>query len=147
LKVIKSAQSAPSACNRQSVKVFHVKGEERCKGILDIQGGSKGFSQVNDVLIVASDLSLYTNALEVNTCYVDSGLFAMNLLLALHYYKIGSCPLLWNDETERGEQLRKIVSIPEKYEIALVIPIGYYPEEVKYSVSKRKEVFEVYERV
>lgn len=146
-QAILGAQLAPSACNRQSVKVFHITGAERCKKVLSIQNGAKGFSEVRDIFVVAAALSSYTSPLESNTGFVDCGLFAMNLLLSLHDLGIGACPLLWNDETERAAELRKVVSIPEFYEIALIIPVGYYTDEVKYAVSPRKPIGLVYEKV
>lgn len=146
-KAILGAQMAPSACNRQAVKVFHITGIERCKKVLSIQNGAKGFSEVNDVFVIASSLSSYASPLESNTGFVDSGLFAMNFLLSLHSLGIGACPLLWNDETDRAEQLRGIVTIPESYEIALVVPAGYYTDTVKYAISPRKPVELVYEKI
>ncbi len=146
-KAILGAQLAPSACNRQSVKVFHITGAERCEKVLNIQNGAKGFSIVNDVFIIAASLSSYTSPLESNTGFVDSGLFAMNFLLSLHSLGIGACPLLWNDETDRAKQLRDIVQISESYEIALIVPAGYYTDIVKYAVSPRKPFELVYERL
>lgn len=146
-KAILGAQLAPSACNRQAVKVFHITGKGRCKKVLSIQNGAKGFSEVNDVFVIAAGLSSYASPLESNTGFVDSGLFAMNFLLALHSLGIGACPLLWNDETDRAEQLRGIVPIPESYEIALIMPAGYYTDIVKYAVSPRKPFELVYEKV
>lgn len=146
-KAIQGAQLAPSACNRQAVKVFHITGAERCKKVLSIQNGAKGFSEVNDVFVIAASLSSYASPLESNTGFVDSGLFAMNFLLSLHSLGIGACPLLWNDETDRAEQLRDIAAIPKSYEIALVVPAGYYTNTVKYAVSPRKPLELVYEKV
>lgn len=146
-KAIQGAQLAPSACNRQAVKVFHITGAERCKKVLNIQNGAKGFSEVNDVFVIAASLSSYVSPLESNTGFVDSGLFAMNFLLSLHSLGIGACPLLWNDETDRAEQLRSIAPIPECYEIALIVPAGYYTDIVKYAVSPRKPIELVYEKV
>lgn len=146
-KAILGAQMAPSACNRQSVKVLHINGKERCAKVLTIQNGAKGFSIVNDVFIVAADLSNYIIPIESTTAFVDCGLFSMSFLLSLHSLGIGSCPLLWNDESERAIELRKLVKIPENYEISLVIPAGYYKDKVKYAISTRKPFNMVYEKI
>lgn len=148
IEAIKIAQSAPSACNRQSISVINVDEKIKCKQIIDLQGGAKGFSEINNILILVSDLSLYTGLDEVNTCYRDSGLFEMNLLYSLHYFGIASCPLLWNDDTSNREKIRNIISIPEKYVVTAIIPIGYYCDgEVKYATSVRKSIQEVYLKV
>lgn len=146
-KVIHLAQTAPSACNRQSVKIFHIASREICQKLLEIQGGAKGFSPVEDIFVVSADLSSYIGTYEANTCFVDCGLFAMNLLYSLHYLGIGACPLIWNDESERGVELRKLVKIPEKYEVALIIPAGYYEDNVTYAISARKNIEGVYQTV
>lgn len=146
-EAIIGAQRAPSACNRQSVKVFHVIGKERCQKVLTIQNGSKGFGTVNDIFVIAANLSSYATPLEINTGFVDCGLFAMSFLLSLHDLDIGTCPLLWNDETTRAEELRAVVAIPESYEIALIIPAGYYMDMVKFALSPRKPINMIYEKV
>ena len=43
-KAVKLAQTAPSACNRQSSRIIHVIDREKCEKILNIQGGAKGHS-------------------------------------------------------------------------------------------------------
>lgn len=147
-QAVRLAQTAPSACNRQSVEIFHVSSADKCKEILDLQGGFKGASIVNDLLIITSNLSLYTSLYELNTGYVDGGIFAMNLMYALHYYGIGSCPLLWNDDQDKREKIRDIVRIPMKNMIILLLPIGNYVEpDYKYAVSRRKSVYQIYHEI
>ncbi|MDE5778417.1 MAG: nitroreductase family protein [Lachnospiraceae bacterium] len=147
-QAVRLAQTAPSACNRQSVEIFHISSADKCKEILDLQGGFKGASVVNDLLIITSNLSLYTSLYELNTGYVDGGIFAMNLMYALHYYGIGSCPLLWNDDCDKREKIRDMVKIPMKNMIVLLLPIGNYVEpDYKYAVSKRKPVKKIYHKI
>lgn len=141
---IELAQTAPSACNRQSARVIHITDKSLCKQILEIQGGAKGHTDT-ELFLIASDLNLYHYVTEMNTPYVDAGIFIMNLLYSLNYYGIGACPLIWDDYSEKGKKLRQILSIPENLHISAVVQFGMYPDgKCKYAVSKRREFEAVY---
>lgn len=143
-KAIKLAQTAPSACNRQATRIIHIQDRELCEKILGIQGGSKGHS-VTEVMLIASDLDLYHYMSEMNTPYIDGGIFLMNLLYALTYYGIGTCPLIWEDYGEKGKKLRELIKVPENLHIVAVVQIGMYPEEkCKYAISNRRKFEDIY---
>lgn len=143
-EAVQLAQTAPSACNRQSTRVIHIRDKSLCEKILNIQGGAKGHS-VTEIILIAADLDLYHYISEMYLPYVDGGIFAMNLLYALNYYGIGSCPLIWNDYTEKGSKLREVINIPENLHIVAVVQIGMYLQgECKYAVSKRRVFDTVY---
>lgn len=138
------SQTAPSACNRQSARVIHVTDMELCRRILEMQGGAKGHS-ITEVLLIASDLNLYRYCSERNTPYIDGGIFTMNLIYALTYYGIGTCPLIWDDYGEKGERIRKLVKIPENLHIVAVLQIGLPSEGCcKHAVSSRRPIDDVY---
>lgn len=136
--VVKLAQTAPSACNRQSSRVIHIKDREKTKKILEIQGGAKGHSN-SDVLLVVSDLSLYRYTSEIHTPYLDGGIFLMNLLYSLQYYKLNACPLIWDEYCRNSELLREIVSIPKGYLVVAIVQAGFAPTDATYAISKRRE--------
>ncbi|MBQ7976894.1 MAG: nitroreductase family protein [Clostridia bacterium] len=143
-KAIELAQTAPSACNRQPVRVAHICDKDLCKQILDIQGGAKGHS-VSELLLVVSDLHLYRYMSETGTPYLDAGIFLMNLLYALTSYNIGSCPLIWNDYSQRGKDLRNIIKLPQNMHVVAVVQIGNYPQDgCNYAISRRKSISEIY---
>lgn len=136
--VINLAETAPSACNRQSSKVIHIKDRQKTKRILDIQGGAKGHSN-SDLLLVVSDLSLYRYTSEMFTPYLDGGIFLMNLLYSLHYHGISACPLIWDDYSYKAEQIREVVDIPKGYHIVAIVQAGFAPAESTYAISKRRK--------
>lgn len=142
-KAVELALTAPSACNRQSTRVIHISNRDLCKKILDIQGGAKGHS-VSELLLVVSDFHLYRYISEFSTPYLDGGIFLMNLLYSLTYYNIGTCPLIWNDYSAKGEELRKLISVPKNYHVVAVVQIGEYNENgCNYAISRRKAVEDV----
>ncbi len=59
-KAVELAQTAPSACNRQSTRVHYIQNRDICKNVLDLQGGAKGHT-VSSVIVLTSELSLYNH--------------------------------------------------------------------------------------
>lgn len=71
---VKLSQTAPSACNRQSTRIIYISDREKCKKILEIQGGAKGHT-LTDLLLAARNLSLYRYLSEMDLPYLDGGIF------------------------------------------------------------------------
>ena len=138
-KAVKLAQTAPSACNRQSSRIIHVTDREKCKKILNIQGGAKGHS-ITELLLLVSDLSLYRFLSEMDTPYLDSGIF----LYSCTYYGIDTCPLIWDDYGEKGTELRRILSIGKNMHVIAVIQIGEHRENCVHAISHRRPVEDVF---
>lgn len=139
---IKLAQFAPSACNRQTVKVHIVTEKKDIQAILSIQNGNRGFNDlINRLLIITYNIPSYGTVKERNLGFIDSGIFAMNLLYALHYNRIGACTLNWCDSPRDDEKLRTVIHIDEKETISLLIACGFVPDhEFKVAKSERIDV-------
>lgn len=122
---------------------YYIQNRDICKNVLDLQGGAKGHT-VSSVIVLTSELSLYRHTSEFKTPYLDSGIYLMNLLYALTYYGIGTCPLIWNDDGEKAEEIRRFVDIPWSEQIVAIIQVGHYAtNECKYAASNRRAVFDV----
>lgn len=134
------AQNAPSACNRQSVRVKLIGNKELIGKIFEIQKGNRGFGHLADKLImITTDMQAW----DLRTSkggYVDGGIYAMNLLYALHYYKIAACPLNGYFTPEQDTRIRKIIHIPKSESIVLFIAVGEAGEEFKLTNSPRNEL-------
>lgn len=136
--------TAPSTCNRQSVKVHVIENKELVKDVLSLQSGNRGFGHLADyVLILTSDLQSWNVPGERFSPYIDSGIFAMNLLYSLHYYRIGACPLNWSENTARNEKLHKLLNIPDNEIITMMISCGRTPEYFKVVRSERKSLDDI----
>lgn len=149
-KILKSAVdlaiTAPSTCNRQSVKVHLVKDKELVKQVLSMQSGNRGFGhRVDKVLIITSDLQSWNVPGERFSPYIDGGIFAMNLLYALHYYHIGACPLNWSENVESNKKLHQLLGIPNHEIVIMMICCGMAPKEFKIVRSKRKSLNDILE--
>lgn len=139
------AMHAPSACNRQSVKVYFYESKETNEAIGKLIAGNTGFDkEAPHYLVLTSDMSAFYNAFERNQIYVDGGIFCMALIEALHYYGIASCVLQNGEYRERNLEFKKICgNIPENEKIILFIAVGYYKKEFSYATSHRKELEDV----
>jgi len=136
MDAIELAQSAPSACNRQSTRVHIITQKTEINKILSIQEGNRGFGhQTNKLLIVTFYTPNYVSIKERNLGYIDSGIFTMNLLYSLHYHRIGACTLNWCDSPGDDAKLRSVINIDEKETVSLLIACGMVPER-SFSVAK-----------
>ncbi len=143
-QVVELAQTAPSACNRQSVRIFAITNKEKIQRVVRLHGGMRGFSLPSVIFVVASDLSAYLNEGERDTPFVDGGIFLMNMLYSLEYYNLASCPIIWSSEPTNDTILYDIADIPKSFEIVGLIAAGVIPEDgFKAAYSKRKPVADV----
>tara|TARA_R110002074_G_scaffold203432_2_gene371330 strand:- start:3207 stop:4238 length:1032 start_codon:yes stop_codon:yes gene_type:complete len=142
-KVIKLASNAPSVCNRQSSKVYHVGDKTKIDAVLALQGGMTGFTKnINQLLVVVSDRNYFYSVGERNQFFIDGGIFLMNLLYALHYYKIGACPANWGKQLEADKGIKKLLNLKESEKVICLVPIGVPNEKFKTCTSLRRNVDE-----
>ncbi|SNU15106.1 Nitroreductase family protein [Acinetobacter johnsonii] len=141
--VIQLANNSPSVCNRQSCKVYLINNKENIDNILKIQGGFRGYDKnVSQLLILVANKNAFYSIGERNQMYIDGGIYLMNLLYSLHFYKIASCPANWGKCVQDDKSVRKYVNIPLCEQIICTIPIGIATEEVVYANSERRTVTE-----
>ncbi len=141
-KAVRLAMKAPSACNRQSCKAYFYKDKDVNRQLGDLIAGNTGFDdEVQNYIVVTSDMSAFYDPFERNQVYVDGGIFTMALVEALHYYGIASCILQNGEYKEKNFKFKEICkNIPENEKIILFIAIGYYKDSFTYAVSHRKNL-------
>ncbi len=138
------AITAPSACNRQHARVHVIDDHEIRDRLFALQGGTRGFGQDADkVIVVTSDLSTVRWAWERHDCYVNGGIFVMNLCYALHYHGIAHCILHWSVEPKVDMEAHKLLCIPSNEAIVQVIACGAPPEEFDVAASPRRSLGEI----
>lgn len=135
---IELANTSPSACNRQSQKVYIIKGETAKNDLLNIHIGSGGFGHLADAfLVITYSLDYWKDFTDRNAGYFDAGMYAMNLLYALHYYEIGACILNAYFSPEQDKTFRSKIKIADNENVACIIAIGNVPEKFKIALSER----------
>ena len=136
------ASRTPSACNRQAWRT-HLFTGDRCHALLRWQGGCRGFeTEIGTCILVTADRRAFLYY-ETHQPYVDGGMYAMNLLNALHFKGLGTIPLSCGFEAEKLPGLRDF-GIPD-YEVpVLVIGIGCMEPHFHVAASVRKPVSETH---
>lgn len=137
---IRLAQSAPSACNRQPTRVYILESKQKIADVLSLHGGNRGFTHKIDKLIMICGYIPCYHTTERDCVYTDCGIFAMNLLYALHYNEIGACILNWSMTPEKDKKCRQIVPVPEEEVICSLIACGNVPETFKVCNSGKKNL-------
>ncbi len=144
IAAVELAKSAPSACNRQATHVYVLSGRELIDSVLAYQNGNKGFGHLADkALVLTADLSSFRGAQERNFGWMDSGIFAMNLLYALHHRGIGACPLNAGISPSSEAEVRRLCGIPPEEIVTLFISCGYVPDFIDLAKSERKSTEEI----
>ncbi len=136
---INLARTTPTACNRQPNKTYVISNSEQIKRIVTVQGGGRGFAEkANKLLIVTSRVDVFSSN-ELFEALKSGGMYVMNLLYALHYHHIGTCPLEWSGG-KSDKWLRMFVGIPDNEEMIMLIATGYPLDEFKYVLSNRNKL-------
>ena len=130
------SKNAPSVCNRQPSKVYYINDKMKIDKILEMQSGLNGFSKdILQLLIVTTDVNYYYSIGERYQFYIDGGVYLMNLLYALHFYKIAACPANWAKEKDDEKRLKQTIAI------------GEAAPNFRTTLSKRRETKELLSRI
>lgn len=133
------AARTPSACNRQAWHT-HVYFGDTCHELLSMQGGCGGFSSdIHCAIIVTADIKGFLKY-EPFQCYVDGGLYAMNLINALHSLGLGTIPLSCGFYESKLKKIQQTFGIPENEVLIVIIGTGELDDEVKIAESRRKDI-------
>jgi len=127
LKCVDAARLSPSGANRQPLKYVIVNDKEllsdvfhtlRWAGYLPDYGPSEE-EMPQAYIIILLDKTIR------ESCGHDAGISAMSISMVAYDAGLGSCILGAVDR----EKLRKILNVPESFDIVLVVAIGYPVEK------------------
>ena len=133
-KCINAARLAPSGMNRQLCEYIIIDDEQLLPKVFDSitrwagQPKPKGTllehtPKAYIIILINSALGAELGGNQRLTIY-DVGLAAENIILVALEQGLGSCPMLGFERDE----LRQVLNIPESYDIALLVALGY-PDE------------------
>ncbi len=144
IRAVELAQTAPSVCNRQAGRAHYYDEPEMMAKILARQSGNRGFGHLaRGLFIVTADARLFSGSGERNQRWIDGGLFAMTLVLALHALGVASCMLGWSKGNADSAALREIACIPDEEDVIVVIAVGYASEGHRVARSERRPLSQV----
>lgn len=139
------AQAAPTACNRQMIKIYQISNRENCDIITDTIYGASGFTRDTvNYFVLTYDVKSLDYYGERNQGYLNAGLVAMNLANALHSRGIGSCFIQWANTASEEREVKKHLGISETEHIAVVLGAGYYADEMYIAKSCRRDMEEIF---
>jgi nitroreductase len=141
IEAVSIARYAPSSCNRQSAHVHIYTDKKLISDLLDLQGGSRGYGHLGDILLlVTSNIQMTIHVNERHMPYVDGGIFYMSLLFALHSSRIACCPLNCYFPPVIEKKVRLISGIKESEAIVAMIICGNISGTIKAVKSPRLPV-------
>ncbi len=134
-RCVNAARLAPTGRNLQLCEHIIVDDEQLLPQVLDTVGSWGGQPRPADgwsperrpkayiILLINSSLEAELGGTRRVTIY-DVGMSAEDMLLVALEQGIGACPIL----NFRKDELRRVLNIPDKYDIAMVLALGF-PDE------------------
>ncbi|SFW22389.1 Nitroreductase [Prevotellaceae bacterium HUN156] len=133
------AARTPSACNRQAWHTHIFFGEDAHE-LLRMQGGCNGFCEdIPCCIVVTADMKGFLGH-EPFQCYIDGGLYAQNLINALHFVGLGSIPLSCGFMSSQLLHMQKRFNIPANEVMIVIIGTGVMYDEMKIAESTRRPI-------
>lgn len=144
--IVGNARFAPSQCNRQSTHAHFYQDQEKIRALLELQGGSAGFSQdITNLFVITSELSAWGGAQQRNQPFVDGALFCMSLIYFMHASGVATCPLNLAITNSRERKIKSEAGIPMDQRVIMMIAVGYpvSAEIVSAAASPRRDTAEI----
>lgn len=119
--VLEAARLAPTAANRQPVRIYVVKTEENSEGLKKVYR-PVWFTQAPYVLCVCTNRQkAWTRGDGRNYADVDAAIVTDHLVLAATALGLGTC---WVGAFDSAAA-RELLQIPDEYEPLVLTPLGY----------------------
>ena len=139
-KALLLASRTPSACNRQAWHT-HIYFGNDAHEILRMQSGCNGFcDDIHCCIVVTADMKGFLGH-EPFQCYIDGGLYAQNLINALHYIGLGTIPLSCGFFNSRLKRIQRKFNINDNEVMIVIIGTGIMHDEMKIAISTRRPIF------
>ena len=134
-RCVNAARLAPNSKNRQLCEYIIVDSEPLRSQVFNSIKGLGGQARPKEgwppeqnpkayiITLINKTLEAELEA-ERKSINYDAGLATENMILVAFNYGVGSCPLTSFEE----DKLRQVLNMPSKYDIAIVVALGY-PEE------------------
>jgi len=146
-RAVELASRSPSACNRQSWRVYCTCDSNRCAAIARLHSGSRGFgTRVPAWMAIAVDVAGFQGPRERWAAYVDGGMFAMALLLALTDAGVASCALNWSTSPAEDRRIHDLLDMAPSEVVVMLIAVGAPPDTCDVPVSSRRPITEILRR-
>lgn len=136
--IMKAGLAAPSGCNKQTTSLIAVDDPETLRKLRKVINPPAGETAPAIICVLTQRINAYRDR-----CFAvqDYSAAIENMLLALVELGYQSC---WyeghiTDEDKIGEQMARILNVPDSYELVCFLPVGVPEEEI---VLPKKQAFE-----
>lgn len=138
-KAMQFATMTPSACNRQSSKVYGIRNKQIIKEFLSLQLGGQGWCENASILfLITGNMSYFGGVYERHQVYIDGGMYAMNFVMGLHLVGVASCFKMFVRNPGLQRRVQKLCNIPRNETPIVCILAGHYKEKpIKDPISFR----------
>ncbi len=138
-RAIAMAIHTPSVCNRQAWHVYRAERRETIDAILARQDGNAGFGhRVPCLLVVTADLRAFDTLGERYQHWIDGGMFAMALVMALHALGLATCCLNWSRGPRDDRALRHTMPLAPHHTVIMMLAVGHPADSLKVCYSARR---------
>ena len=147
---LQAAMLAPSACNAQPWKYIVVDNPEIKDKVAKacysaIMSFNKFVEQAPILVVIVMEKANFKSTMgqvikEIDYPLMDIGISAEHFCLQATELGLGTCLLGWF----QAKKIKDVLQIPKKKKIALVISVGYAPEDYKQRGKTRKPMEEMH---
>ena len=139
-KVIELSNRAPSACNRQPVRVYCTSNKKHVSIVDNLITGTNGFKGHVPNFAVITCQRAYFSEQETFQWYVNGGIFLGYFVLALHSFGIGSCIMQWFPFHKNEKKIKELFGIDKSEAIIAVVGYGKIKKDSKIIEAYRKSI-------
>ena len=137
--VYRIVQTTPTACNRQACSLYTFQNEDIKRELIENQLGDQGWCNNADTLFIVTANQSYFNATyERFEPFIDGGMYAMNVVMALHAQKIASCCKMFVHYPTLEKKVKVIAGISNCERPIMFILAGHYKDEITKSPLSHK---------
>ncbi|MEA2095990.1 MAG: nitroreductase family protein [Candidatus Cloacimonadota bacterium] len=119
--LLKAAQLAPSASNKQTWKFVVIRDLDKRKQLTEICRGQKFVSEAPITIVICNTNLDYVMTCGMNAPVIDGTIAAEHIVLQAVELGLGTCWIgaFYHDE------MAKLINLPKDYKIVALLPVGY----------------------
>jgi nitroreductase len=140
-KAVSIASLSPSACNRQPFEFRFFDEPDLLSKVANLPSGTVGFADDFPLIgVVLGNLGHYYDEKDRHVIYIDGGMAAMSLVLALETLGLSSCCINWPDIEEYEIKAQQTLGLHPCERPVMFLAIGYPDPDGLIPYSEKKTV-------
>ena len=145
-RAVAVAAQSPSACNRQAFSMLFFDDPETARRVGRVPAGTKTFVDgMTGIAVIVGHLRAYPRARDRHAIYVDGGLAAMALILALEAQGVGTCAINWSDEEPAESRIKGMLGLRDDDRVVMMMSYGWPDPDAEVPFSAKRPVAELAE--